>query len=429
MKNLILIILIFSFISSTAQIRVLERSGRQPSWVNGLEKDYIIASGTGATLHDAQENALNMIKQRIVTSVAENVRTSSEIRIEEQSVNNKVNLFLENFSSQTQTESAQVPFLKGVSLSKAEDYYWEKTQNRSDNVIRYNYHIKYPFPEFELQKLVMDFSIRDRQLSNELEEALESIDNLTSIEEIKSKIGELRILSDYFMDGRKDRARLGINRLQNILNSVQIVEIESSPGQVKYALKLNNNYIKTTINPRVFSECARITGTQTKQEYTVINYNFDNCYDDPENHILVSYRLGSTTLQNKFYFDIKADVIEIFVNEPIRIMSTERKDDKVSKSTLYLTVISRYETPFKIDRVILDLPGHGPLYLENINAQFQGKGNHSLQINIDEDILIDNTSTVGQRRTVLSGHIHYSSLSGSDSKTHRLFNQDYSTNW
>lgn len=52
----------------------MERSGPRPKWVNGLEKEYIIVVGTGATIELAQQQALMAIKESIVEAVAVNVK-------------------------------------------------------------------------------------------------------------------------------------------------------------------------------------------------------------------------------------------------------------------------------------------------------------------------------------------------------------------
>ena len=124
----------------------MERSGPRPKWVNGLEKEYIIVVGTGATIELAQQQALMAIKESIVEAVAVNVKTQTNIRTEELTNRNSVLLFLESFSSNTTSESAKVPFLQGISLAQAEGYYWEKIRS-SDKGIRYAYHIRYPFPD------------------------------------------------------------------------------------------------------------------------------------------------------------------------------------------------------------------------------------------------------------------------------------------
>ncbi|HQE55583.1 MAG TPA: hypothetical protein PKV45_11220, partial [Tenuifilum sp.] len=126
-KILLLALSVVGVITLTfAQDKLLEKSGKQPKWVNGLEKDFIIVTGTGPTAQDAQQNALSNVKAQIVSSVAENVKASSEVRKEEASFNNNVNAFLEKFATTTTTQSGKVPFLQGISISKVSEFYWEK---------------------------------------------------------------------------------------------------------------------------------------------------------------------------------------------------------------------------------------------------------------------------------------------------------------
>lgn len=411
-----------------AQIRVVEKSGRQPSWVNGLEKDYIIVVGTAGNIQDAQQNALNMVKERIVSSVAENVQTSSEMRMEESTFNN-ISSYLEKFATSTTTTSGPVPFLQGISLSKVEEFYWEKTENRADRSIRYNYHIKYPFPSTELWNLVHEFKKRDRELTQQLDDILAAVDNISSIEDIDKYIGELRILADYFMDARKDKANLGITRFTNLYKSIEMVELESGLGELKYALRLGSRYIETTRRPQTRSECARITSTVNNKDHTIIKYDFFNCYEDPENHILVSYRFGNNNVQKQFFFDITADKAAIFVNEPIRFDALSITNGSVDNSTIGITIVSKYQAPFTISKVELELTGQPPIVIDNIGQSFSGKGNHSLNLNLNKPINTEATSTSGKRISMLSGYVHFRSDKTGEMKTYRIYNHTYTTSW
>jgi len=140
-KFLLLVVVVITSLSFTfSQDKVIEKSGKQPKWLNGIEKDYVIVVGSGATVQDAQQNALMSIKERIVSSVAENVVAKSELRKEESNVNN-VSTFLEKFATQTNSQSGKVPFLQGISLSKVEEFYWEKLQ-RKDKKVSYGLQTK-----------------------------------------------------------------------------------------------------------------------------------------------------------------------------------------------------------------------------------------------------------------------------------------------
>lgn len=246
MKKYILLVvaIIASAGISLSQDKIVEKSGKQPKWVNDLERDFIIAVGSGATSNDAQQNAITMVKERIVSSVAENVKSKSELKREDANYNNNISVFLEKFASQTTTESGKVPFLQGISLSKVSEFYWEKLQ-RKDKSVYFNYHIKYPFSESEMEKLVTEYKTRDLELTKQLEDLVAQAETVESVEQIEKNIGELKVLIDYFMDGRKNQAELGITRYRSLLSSIELVEVESNLGELKYSLRLGTRTIST----------------------------------------------------------------------------------------------------------------------------------------------------------------------------------------
>lgn len=429
MKRLILIVFLFPFVACMAQIKVIETSSKkQPSWINGLVKDYIIVVGSSPNIQDAQQNALNMVKERIVSAVAENVKTSSEMKIEENTLNN-ISTYLEKFATTTTTTSGPVPFLQGISLSKVEEFYWEKVENKKDRSVVINYHLKYPFPSIEITKLVNEFKKRDIEMTNQLDALIAAADNITNIDDIEKNIGELKILSEYFMDGRKDKANLGIVRYRGLYNNIELVELESGLGELKYALRLGDRFVQTSRRPNTKSDCARVTSTINNKDNTVIKYDYFNCYEDPQNNIMVTYRFGNNNVQKPFYFDISADQAAIFVNEPIRLTSNSISGNAVDNSTISITVVSKYDAPFTIDKVELEISGQAPITIENIGQSYSGKGNHSLKINTNQPLSIEATTTAGKRIVMLAGYIHFRSDKTGERKTYRIYNHNYTTNW
>jgi len=427
-KYLLLVVTLICTIGvSQSQDKVLEKSGKQPKWINGIEKDYVIVAGSGSNVQDAQQNALTSIKERIVSSVAENVVSKSEIKKEESSVNN-VSVFLEKMASQTTSQSGKVPFLQGISLSKVEEFYWEKLQ-RKDKTVYFNYHIKYPFPEFELQKLVSDFKMRDRELTKQLEDLMAQTDTVTSVEQIEKNMAELKVLTDYFMDGRKDQANLGITQYRSLLSSIELVEVESGLGELKYFLRLGTRTISTVKKPTTKSECARVTSTINNQDYWLVKYDYANCYEDPENNILVKYRFGNTDVQKKFYFDVNAKSASIFVKDPFHFTTVSKGDGTIETALLDLTVVSKYDSPFTIEKVVIEWNGLTPTTIDGINQSFKGKGNHNLKLNIAQSIKVERTTSANKSVAQLSGYIHYRSNATGELKTYRIFSHSYTTDW
>jgi len=413
---------------SYSQDKEIAKSGKKPKWINGIEKDYIIVSGSGPDEQTAQQSALSMIKERIVTSVAENVKSTSEIRKEEANYNNNVNVFLEKFASSTTTQSGKVPFLQGISLSKVEAFYWEKLQ-RKDKSVYVNYHLKYPFPEFELKKLVSDFKMRDNELTRQMEDLIAQSETVESVEQIEKNIAELKTLTEYFMDGRVDQCNLGITRYRSLLKSIELAELESNLGELKYYLRLGDRRISTVKKPTTKSECARITSTINDKESVTIKYNYENCYEDPENNILVKYRFGSEDVQKPFYFDVAANKASIFVSDPFHFTANAKDEESVSSALLDITIRSKYDSPFTVEKVVIEWKGVPPVVIDGVGQSFKGKGNHSLKLNVEQPIKIKETTSTGKTLSLLSGYIHYRSDATGELKTFRIYNHSYTTDW
>lgn len=413
---------------SYSQDKVLDKSGKKPKWLNGIEKDYIIVSGSGPDMQSAQQSALTMVKEQIVSSVAENVKSTSEVKKEEANYNNNVNIFLEKFASSTTTQSGKVPFLQGISLSKVEEFYWEKLQ-RKDKSIYVNYHLKYPFPGFELQKLVSDFKMRDNELTRQMEDLLTQVETVESVEQIEKNIAELKGLTDYFMDGRVDQCNLGITRYRSLLKSIELVELEGNLGELKYYLRLGNRAISTVKKPVTKSECARITSVVNDKDKVTIQYDYDNCYEDPENNILVKYRFGSEDVQKPFYFDVATNKASIFVSDPFHFTALSKDEENVTGAVLDMTINSKYTSPFTVEKVVIEWKGFPPVIIDGIGQRFEGKGNHSLKLNIGQPIKIKDSSSSGKTLSLLSGYIHFKSDVTGEEKTYRIYNHSYTTDW
>jgi hypothetical protein len=427
-KYIVILLLLFSCFWGYAQDKVKETSGKQPKWVNGLVKDYIITSGKGATSQEAQQKALAMVKENIVSAVAENVKSSSTLSKEETNFNNKVFNFLEKFASQVATQSAKVPFLQGISLSQVEEFYWEKLET-ADRKTYFNYYIKYPFPDGELSRLVFEYKLRDEDLTKQLNDLLAQLDQIESVEKIEKNIGELQLLAEYFMDGRKDQASLGITRCNSMLNSIELLEQEGNLGELKFTLRLGTKIISTVKKPITKSECARIMSIINNQEFWVVKYDFSICYEDPENNILVKYRFGNNDVSKKFFFDIATNKASIFVNEAFHFTTVTKGSATIDASQVDLVVVSKYNAPFTVEKVVIEFKGQAPVIIDGINQSFSGKGNHNLKLAINQPVKIDATSTNGKTLPVLSGFIHYKSNSTGEVKTYKVYNHSYTTDW
>ena len=422
-------LLILSGLVAFAQPKVVDKSGKKPSWVNGLEKEYIIVVGSGSTIDEAQKSALMLIKENIVLSVADNVKAKSEVKKEESSYNNSVSTFLEKYTSQVTSESGKVPYLQGISLANANEYYWEKQYDKSTKETKFYYHIKYPFSEFEMKKLVSDFRMRDREMTENLNRLESEAETVTSVEQIEKNLEELKALQDAFIDARKDKVNMVMARYRSLFQSIELTEMENNLGSLKFTLRLGDRTISTVKKPVVKSECARITGTKNNVSDWEITYDYENCYEDPENHILVSYRFGNATVSKKFYFDVAGTKAKIHVSEAVRFTKIEEDADNVMSAECSLTLVFKYDAPLVIEKVTLEIKGAAPVVVEGVNQEFKGKGNHELKLNVTGQLPKVVTTTTGKSNPILSGTVQFKNTVTGESMTYRLYNQKYSTNW
>jgi len=271
--------------------------------------------------------------------------------------------------------------------------------------------------------------MRDAELSKQLEDLLAQSETVETVEQIEKNMGELKVLTDYFMDGRKDQANLGITRYRSLLSSIELVELESTLGEIKYALRLGTRIIGTVKKPITKSECARVTSTINNQDHWVVKFDYSNCYEDPENNILVKYRFGNVDVQKPFYFDVNADKAKIFVSVPIHFNAIAKGDGTVEGTIIDLTVISKYDAAFTIDKVVIEWKGMPPVVIDGINQSFSGKGNHNLKLNTNQSIKIEGTSSSGKALSLLAGYIYFRSNKTGVQDTYRIYNHSYTTDW
>ena len=404
------------------KVKVIDKSGRIPKWVNGIEKEYIIVCGSGNSIDAAQDNALLKIKERVVSSIAENVSTSNDYYRGDKAVNG-VSSVIENYETSTKTKSADISFIKGISLTKTEEYYWEKVNENGQ--IRFYYHVKYPFTEFELKKMVMDFDKADFELTMDLNTIFDESGNYSSIEEINEALRSLTALSKSFLDQRKTKAEIGIAKLSEMLKSVSIVTISNNLGEIRYQLKIGEKLISTAQKPKVSSSCATITEVSGYENTFTIKYEYNNCYDNPANAVVVAYQFGGN-VKKSFNIDVNADKAEIFIQDIINFSADNIQGQMIQNAKCQVTVISKYDSPVVIEKLVLNWDKCAPIVLENLNLEVSGKGKHDLIIIIPQSF--DKAKYSSTAQNMISGSILYRSVSGKKS-TYDLSYQSIATAW
>jgi len=440
-KYLFVLIAILLF-NSCESLKVIEKSSQQkPSWIYGIEKDYLIGEGSGSDYNEAKYNALQMVKEKIVSSVAQNITFEQNIEVNETRYKRAIE-FLEEYTSKTTSKTGNTAYLQGISLSKASDYYWEK--QRENHIETVFYYIKYPFTEDDIRTLTDEWEEQENLLTQRLDTLKFTKNGHNSVEEILEEIEELQYLSDFFVDQRKAVADLSINTLKNKLNAILLIPEIDSLGCYKYSLHLGDSIIKTTRKPIVSSNCAKILSIETNNDMGQVIYQYDNCSVEDENYLEINYNFEEWQLIHVVNFDVSSKKIAIENNSDISFSSVKRssfKKDHLIKC--HFNIYSNSPVPFTIDKIefIPELcKGNCNRYynyksfpiviIEKINKHFSGKGNHSFEVivNVPKSQTNKWTSSKGSS-TRISGKIYYSSQVINEKKICSFSDLKYFTNW
>ncbi len=422
-----MVLLVIPF-TMLAQDKVIKSSSKKrPDWVNATIKDFIITTGRGATIDEAKNQIVPNIRTEIMNSVAVYVRSKSEMTIENENRNNVINT-IEKFKNTSTVETADIPSLKGISLNKVNEYYWEELQDKKTKKIVVAYHVKYPFSEAELQKLIREFNQKDQEMTEQLNDLISGIEQVEVIEDIQTNIKQLENLIDYFVDQRKEKAELALIKYRDMLKAIEIVPIENTLGTLKYGLKIGEKFYKTSQKPRYGnSECVTLTSKTSESHVQLIKYEYEDCSEDEKNKISVSYKYGNTKVDKDFYFDVASNKVQIYTRGDILMKASGKDEDQVSAYLVDITLISKYEAAYLIDKVILEWPGLSPVTISNIGKEFSGKGVQNLILEVNEAIDLRKSSS--KNKPAIDGTIFFKIKNTGETKRYKFYSQTIKTDW
>ncbi|HBX50112.1 MAG: hypothetical protein A2275_01080 [Bacteroidetes bacterium RIFOXYA12_FULL_35_11] len=430
MKNLATLLVITLLFAGQifAQLKTIEDSGKKPKWISGVIKDYIIVVGTGKDVEEAKRNALISVKESVAKSVADYVKSSSELSKSESY--GTMSSYFETYNAKTTTQTADIPALKGISESKVEAYWWEKVQNKKTGDIAVNYHVKYPFSELELGKIIMEFKILDKELTEKLNLILEEADTISSVERMIQNIAELSSMMKGFLDARKTKCETGIAKYNSMLQSISLVPMKNDLGDLTYATKLGDRFVYTMQKPQIVSheKCAQVTSITSDKSNWFVKYKYQNCFDNPANALTVKYMFNGKIVTNNFHFDINKNKVDVFLKNDINFTTVAQDGKNITESKCEITVVSKYASPFIIEKVVFNVEDQAPIIFNNVNAQFEGRGDHELVLKCTQALNKEKYSA-NNRTSGVGGTINYKNVATGEKGTYKIFDQKYSTDW
>lgn len=300
----------FSASAQKKEFKVEESSARNmPEWVNSVERDFLIATASGGDIEEAKAAVIENVKKQIAQSIATRIVSESSLTTSAYQSGSDFSK-TQNLESSILSRTVKLPFIGEISLSKAADYYWERRYYRSTGRYEYFYAVKYPFSEFEMKKLVMEYQEHDRGLNEKIADYQAGIDFVTSIEEISETLNSLRAFQDEFdvQDPRFNQVQSIANQYLQLYDQITIDWFQEKKGVAVVSLSLAGRSISTSQRPQIKSNCASQISSSYEGNTLVIKYNDEYCYEDDQNWIEVRFRAGNKYISGKIYFKNNVDI-------------------------------------------------------------------------------------------------------------------------
>mgnify|MGYP000562913749 CR=1 FL=1 len=369
----------------SAETKVVEKSAKKaPEWLGTAADGYLIVTVEAPSLAEAQRRATAEITERIIHSVASNVTVEQSNIATETITNGEVSESSDTYSRQSSIRTANLPFIKGISLSKAADIYWAKLRDKKTGAEHYEYSVKYPYTRLEQQMLQADFEDLDRQKVAELENLEAQVDNITAMEQIGSGIARLDALGEYFFDKARAARVKGLRTQYNDLyKSLGVTGKIVNPGTIECALTVQGRAVSCGMSPVATSNCANNIQVSPEDGIFKVYYETADCLDDEDNYVDVTFRIKGKKVAR--HFVIKADDGEGAGNGKFSIVPCDRvvltaDSINAAKATIgainvTMTLDNRGDTDFGVKALHMSVPGLAtPIDVDNIDAIYTSRG-------------------------------------------------------
>lgn len=279
----------------------------KPKWVTDKENiEYIYVKGQeGATLADAKGLAMKGVVDEISQSVA--VKVEGEIVDNSvMTVSNDQSTYQEEYINRTKTKLAKMPAIQGVTIQKA-DIYYERYYNKKTGDEYYVVYLRYPFSQFERRDIINAYNEQERTINEKIKTYLESVETVSSIEEINTNISFLNGLKKELdeEDSRISQINTIIGLYYDIFKSIIVEVVENRPGHMAVRLVYKGRMMTTSQKPTISSSCASAFDVKYIDGICHVDFDSQDCYpqDDPE--IKISFKAGNNKANKQIRIKFK----------------------------------------------------------------------------------------------------------------------------
>ncbi len=273
-----------------------------PSWVGGVVSGSIVSSASSSDIEDVKQKVLLNIKRQIAEAVVSQVSSEFmqvDVEIEESGTMQSSSLT----QSVVKSTTDKIPYLQAIALSKADAYYWEKWYDKKSGVTRYDYHVLYPFSDFELGSLIREFNDKQSALNAEIKSLASQLDTFTQVEDIAKNVSALRALLPEFVEG--DPRITAISQLVNLYlaqyKNITVAEVTHQDKQILLQLQLSGRALTTSKLPTYKSNCADRINISFDEGAIYVTYDDYVCRAGDDNWIDFTFKFGTIFSTHKVH--------------------------------------------------------------------------------------------------------------------------------
>lgn len=350
-----------------------------PVWINGTEQNCIIVSSIATNIEDARTECLNKIKTHIIESIAENIEFSSIEVNEQTSTIDKIEM-QSLFKSELTKNAASIPYIKGVSISKALESYWEERKDKKTSQRSFLLAIKYPFSRQEMNKLISEFEKQDMQMWNEYKSLKNKIDSISNFDEIEKSIRSLQTIKEYLFDNvRKSQVENLQKDYHSLYDRIAIITTSEELGKAEIKCYLSGREIEYNKMPKIVSETATEITYKTLGGVSTLTYSYEGCPDDVTGEIKIYYDLNIKKVEHNIYFTPSQAKTKFNVVDVVYISATISHDNTLSDLQCKLKLSTQGYAPFTVKSLELRIPAlQVPLLINDLNNKIETDGDAEL---------------------------------------------------
>ena len=374
---------------ASAKVKVVNRSASsEPSWINGTEQQMILVSSKAPTMEEARQKCLDNIRLQMLDAISQNIEfTSSEIST--QYTQNEMLEFRTQFNSELRKQSANIPYIKGVTLAKAIDSYWEERYDKSTKERYFVLSVKYSFPKAELDELVAEFEKRDAEMWQTYKDQQSAYQNITEYEQIEAAVNALNGIKSYFFDThRRNQVEALQKNFLSLYPQINVEIEEQGLGYAKLKFYLGGKEIMLRAIPVMRSQTATELAYSSSGSAGLLTYAYDTCPKGSYNEITLMWNLPGKRMERTVTFTVPRNNNTIRVKGDVYITGLLNEENVIYDINVSLTFQAEGYAPYTVKRLELKVPAlKAPLIMDAIDEEVDKDGQYTLECSTEAPII------------------------------------------